>query len=199
MSFDFNTAERDTAGIIPKGTILPVIVSVKGGGADMPGMGPKDSGSFTMTNSGDAYMLVLEQTVVAGTYKGRKVWSYLGVKGNGSDGHDKWVAGSMSKLRGIVESARNINPKDNSDASIAGRKIDGFQDLSGLVYTAKAGIEAGKDGYEDKNVFYAVTPDSKDYVKPGETPATAAPQAPAPVNNGAPKPNWMDEGDEIPF
>jgi hypothetical protein len=185
---DFNTAERSTAGVIPKGTILPVVIAIQGGGADMPGMGPNDSGAFKMTKADDAYMLVLEQTVIAGTYKGRKVWSYLGVKGNGSDGHDKWVAGSMSKLRGIVESSRGISPKDDSDKAVAGRKIDGFMDLNGMTYTAKAGIEAGEDGYEDKNILYAVTPDSKDYVAPGEAPAQAV-EKPAPVKDTA-TPAW---------
>lgn len=104
-----------------------------------------------------------------------------------------------SFIKAILNSARNIQPKDNSPDAQNKRRISGFRDLDGIEFLAK--IEVGKDARgDDKNeIRVAVTPDSKDYTAPsapqsyGYQPPAAAPSQ-APANPNAPhnpnKPSW---------
>ena len=62
-----------------------------------------------------------------------------------------------------MESARGIDPGDESEAARRAREID-MSDLDGIRFLAKIGIEKGKDGNADRNALKAaITPDSKDY------------------------------------
>jgi hypothetical protein len=178
---DFNTAEKQTGGsveLMPDNTIAPVRLNMRGEKA---------------TNAGDARMIDCEFVITAGEFARRRFWGLMMVTSNGSAGHNKAVEITMSKVRGMLESAYGVSPSDESETALAARQLEDWQDLDGLEFVAKIGIEKGTQGYSDKNVLKsAVTPDSSDYQ--GFTPAKLgkpAPSAPAQAaqTNGA-RPAW---------
>jgi hypothetical protein len=113
-------------------------------------------------------------------------------------------------IRGLLNSARNVHPQDNSPQASAARRINGFVDLDGIEFIARVDIE--KDGRgDDRNIVrLAVEPDSKEYAAfmgvpskvqsgggssgaPAATPAPAyAPPANVPAARPAVagKPSW---------
>ena len=191
--FDFNTAESRSFDLIPKKTVCPVIMSIKPGGHG-------DGGWLRPSKSSDAMMLDCEFTVSAGTYAKRKIFQLITISGGKLDDRGNSVGGSMGRslLRSIVESARGINAKDFSDAAQQKRRINSFQDLCGIEFLGEIGIEAGKDGYDDKNkVTAALSPGMKAYDNYFSQPAqpsfaaTAQTYAPAQQQQTAtPAPQW---------
>ena len=182
MSYDFNDAEsnNNTGDLIPKGTVAPVILTIRPGGVG--------DGGWLSTSERSAYQwLDCEFTVTAGPFARRKFWTLM------MAGHDtpaeekvaKTIGITRSKLRAILESARGIDPKDESEASKAKRIVQGYGDFSGMEFVCKIGVEAGQNGYSDKNVFdNAVPVTSPDYAKAksGAASAPAAQAAPAAGN-----------------
>jgi hypothetical protein len=188
MSFlDFNNAEKQTGGdLIPADTIVPVHMTLRPGGAGQDGY-------LKATKTGEALMLDCEFTVIEGPHAKRKFWGMFLTEGT-TDGQKKAADIARGKLRAMLESARGVNPADESPAAIEKRKVGSFEEFDGLRFVAMVGIERGKDGYQDKNILKAViTPDSKEWAqleqvkKPAASkPATGATGA-APVGN---KPSW---------
>lgn len=185
---DFSTAETQRAGeLIPDGTIAPVHTILRPGGAG--------DGSWLKRNkAGDCLMMDCEFLVIEGPFAKRKFWTLMTVEGE-TEGQQKAVSISHSRLRAILESARGIDPTDESQEAIKGRQVSGYQDFDGVRFVAVIGIEKGKDGYKDKNVLKAVvTPDRKDWSKLEQVPSAHRGPA-AQQNNAAPKasggkPSW---------
>ena len=188
-SFDFNTAEVATGSggsgsPIPDGTVAPSVITVRG---------IKTSGKDARVQGLD-----LEVTISAGPHKGRKAWKWAGIAGNGSDGHNKMVSITRSLIRSILESAYGISATDDSAEAMAARKISDWEDLSGLAFVARFGIEAGSDYVDgrsgdtvkgkDKNTISAVAVDDPEYAgfKPAKVKAAAKPAAAKPSS----RPSW---------
>jgi len=186
-SFDFNTAEvsgSGSSGPIPDGTVAPVVLNVRG----------------LKTSSRDTRIqgLDLEYTVTDGPFKGRKAWKWAGIAGTGSDGHNKMIAITRSHIRGVLESAYGISATDDSVEAMAARKISDWDDLSGLAFVARFGIEEGSDYVDgrsgdtvkgkDKNTIAAVAVDDPEYAgfKPAKVKAAAKPAAAKPSS----RPSW---------
>jgi hypothetical protein len=160
MSIDFNLAERQSAPQgepIPEGTVAPVIMALR----------------EIKTGKSGAQGLDVEYTVTAGPFKGRKSWGWIGIAGNGSEGHNTMVRISHAALRAMLESAYGIDPADDKAAAMEARRINEWEDLDGLEFVARFSVEAAKD-YTDqrtgetktgkaKNTLRAVTPDDEDY------------------------------------
>lgn len=193
MSFDFNDAEtqRATGELIPDGTIVPVHMTLRPGGAG-------DEGWLKLTKAGDGMMLDAEFTVIEGEHARRKFWSLFTVDGT-TEGQKKAVGITRSRIRAMLESARGIDPTDESDRAVEGRRIASYGDLDGLRFWAVVGLEKGTDGYKDKNVLKAViTPDRRDWSKlpqdarPAARPGAAAASRPAAVAapKGGARPAW---------
>jgi hypothetical protein len=105
-----------------------------------------------------------------GQFARRKIFDKIGISGS-----DQWVNMGKARIRAILESAKNINPKDMSETAMAARKIDSFGELEGLEPIIKIGIEHDRSGvYQDKNkVASIITPDNsfyKDYVNNQDIP-----------------------------
>lgn len=157
---DFNNAEaqREVGGLIDDGTIAVVHLTVKPGNAG-------EGGWLKRSKAGDSQALDCEFTVVDGNFAKRKFWSLFTVEGT-TEGHAKAAEISASRLRGILESARGINPTDESDTAKNGRRVTSWGDFDGVRFIAKIGIEKGTNGYKDKNTLVAaVTPDRRDWHK----------------------------------
>ena len=192
--FDYNTAdEQKSFDLIPKGTVAPVRMTIRPGGYDEPQMGWTGGYATRNDNTGAVY-LNCEFVVLDGPYTRRKVWSLIGLH---SPKGPEWANMGRSFVKAILNSARNIDPKDNSPDAQAKRRISGFQDLDGIEFIAR--IDIGKDARgDDKNeIRTAITPDHKDYAAPSNAgmpqqntgqpaPAQSAPPAPANPN----RPSW---------
>ena len=182
MAISFNDAQPSkpqTSGefeLIPDGTIVPVRLTVRGEKA---------------TKAGDARMLDCEFVVTAGPHAKRKIWTNMMITSNGSDGHDKAVGITMSKVRAMLESAYGIAEDDKTPDAMAARTISDWPDLDGLEFLAKIGVEKSKDPkYGDKNSVGAVGVKHADYqhFKPAKPKGAKAPVSGA-VSGGG-RPSW---------
>ena len=178
MTYDFNDAESNSGfDLIPAGTIAPMIMTIRPGQAG-------DGGWLTPSNSSDYRYLNLEFVITDGPFAKRKFWGNMMVEHPRptEERVAKTLGISRSKLRGILESARGIDPKDESDAAKAKRIVQGYGDFSGLEFVGKIAIQKGSGGYADKNELDCAVPvTSPDYAKAksGAVAAPAAPKAPA--------------------
>jgi len=199
---DFNDAatQQGTFDLIPKGTLVPVRMTIKPGGYDNPDQGWTGGYATESFDTGSVY-LACEFVVTGGTFAKRKLWSNVGLH---SRKGPIWGQMGRSMIRGILNSARNVHPGDDSPQAAAARRINSFADLDGIEFLVRVDIEKDNKG-EDRNVVkLTVEPDHKDYaalmgtasrvptgagnfgVPARATPADAAPQRPAATG----KPAW---------
>ena len=157
---DFNDAESQTSyDLMPKGTVVPVRMTLKPGGYDDPSQGWTGGYATRNETSGSVY-LNAEFIITEGPFAKRKVWSLIGLlslKG------PEWGNMGRSFVRGVLNSARGLSDKDNSPQAQTARRIQGFADLDGIEFLAK--IDVGKDANGDpKNeIKFAITPNQKDW------------------------------------
>lgn len=177
MSYDFNDAERNEVDLIPRNTVAPVIMTVRPGHAG-------DGGWLTQSKSSPYRYMDCEFTVTDGPFAKRKFWTNIMVEHDNPTEEKvaKTLGISRSKLRAILESARGIDPKDESEAAKTKRIVAGYGDFSGMEFVAKISVEAGSQGYSDKNGLDSAIPvTSPDYAKAkGAAPAPAQASTPAP-------------------
>lgn len=185
MSYDFNDTESNTGDLIPKGTVAPVVMIIRPGKSG-------DGGWLTQSKSSDYQYLDCEFTVSDGPFRNRKFWSLLMVEHPSPQEEKvaKTLGISRSKLRGILESARKVDPKDESEAATAKRIVTGYGDFSGMEFVAKVGFEKGQGDYADKNVLDVAVPiTSKAYATAGSG-ANDAPAAEKQAAVSGDKPSW---------
>lgn len=193
MSMDFNDADpQGSTGIIPDGTVAPVIINLRG-------IKPGKSDSRVKG-------LDLEFTVIEGPFKGRKAWKWAGIAGSDSEGHKTMVSITRSSIRAMLESAYGVDPADDSPEAMNGRRLADWEDLTGMAFVARFSVEAGTDYTDaagntkkgkDKNDVRAVTPDDPAYTgfKPAKPKAKGVASTAAKPANGAatskePLPSW---------
>ena len=156
MMTDFNDAElQQEYSLIPVNTVAKARLVIK------PGNHFSDS-MLTGSKTGDSVYLNVEFIILEGQHAKRKVFDKIGVTGN-----DIWVNMGKSRIRAILESAKNISPKDMSETAIAARKINSFDELNNLDVVIKIGVESDRNGvYQDKNrVATIITPDNQFYAE----------------------------------
>lgn len=191
---DFNDADQQQGfDLIPKGTLVRVRMTIKPGGFDDPAQGWTGGYATESFETGSVY-LAAEFVVLEGPFAKRKLWSNIGLR---SKKGPAWGQMGRSFIRGILNSARNVHPQDNSPQAAAARRIQGFHELDGIEFAARIDVEKDARG-EDRNVVkLAVEPDHPNYAAlmgvspktgsggghsgaPAQTaPAYAAPQRPA--------------------
>jgi hypothetical protein len=188
---DFNDADTQSGfDLIPKGTLVPVRMTIKPGGFDEPAQG-WTGGYATQSFETGAVYLSAEFVVTAGDYAKRKLWSNIGLY---SAKGPTWGQMGRSFIRAALNSARNVHPQDNSPPAVAARRIAGFHELDGLEFLARVDIEKDAKGGDRNVVKLAVEPDHPDYARLMGVPARAhgAPSAPtaraaaAPAHSPAP-------------
>jgi hypothetical protein len=157
---DFNSADKQTnqGSVIPKNTVVPLQLNVRPGGA-----GP--GGWLKRNNAGNALMLDCEFTVIGGEYERRKFWSHFVVEGE-SEGQKKAADITKQHIRAILESARGVEPSDESPDAIKARQLQNdYADLDGIRFVGVIGVQS-QENYPDKNTLSViVTPGRKDYTK----------------------------------
>ncbi len=157
---DFNDAEdqREFA-LIPHKSIVKVIASIRPGGYDDANQGWV-GGYATRSDKTGAIYLNVKYTIVEGQYAKRVIFGLIGLH---SPKGPEWANIGRSFLRAMLNSARGIQPADNSQQAQNARRIRGFGDLDGLTFVAKVEIEKDQNN-EERNVIKAVIqPDHKEY------------------------------------
>lgn len=184
---DFNDADAQQGAfdLIPKGTLVPVRMTIKPGGHDDPAQG-WTGGYATQSFDTGAVYLACEFVVTGGPFAKRKMWSNVGLH---SSKGPTWGQMGRSFIRAALNSARNVHPQDNSPQAAAARRIQGFHELDGLEFLARVDIEKDGKGQDRNVVKVAVEPDHPDYAKlmgvppkttgGGTSGAPAQPAAPA--------------------
>jgi hypothetical protein len=140
--------------LIPDGAFAKVTMTVRPGGVD--GHGDLDKGLLKPSNvpGSDVLSLDCEFTVVEGPYARRKFWQSFTVSGGKVDEKGASMGWNITKriLRGMIDSALGLDPKDESDAAKSKRQLRGLADLSGITFVAKVLVEPNKDArYPDSN------------------------------------------------
>lgn len=156
---NFNDAgqQQDYSDLIPKGTVARMILSIRAGGHG-------DGGVLTKSKSSEAEYLDCEFTITFGKFNKRKCWQNIMVGGVS----DTALNISRSTIRAILESTNGVNPQDTSEKACQARCIKAYEDLNGLEFVGKIGIEYAKanSGYDDKNKLAMVmTPGMPEYEK----------------------------------
>ena len=136
-------------------------------------------------------------TIVGGSYNSRKVWHRLFVDGDKMSERNVPIAKEigLKTMRLIIESAKGINPDDNSPEAQQSRQLNSIEQLSGMELCIKIGIEEGTNGYADRNKLIApLTPNQTGYVT-GNTTSNVQPNtATQPTVNSSGSdnnvPNW---------
>jgi hypothetical protein len=143
---DYNDAEPQVEfELIPHNTIARAKIVLN------PGQDPSDP-FLTESKSGDSAYLNCEFIILEGPHAKRKIFEKVGVKGT-----EHWVNFGRARIRAILESAKNINPKDTSEAAVRARKINSYDELDNLTVMIKIGIERDKKGlYSDKNRIVSI-------------------------------------------
>lgn len=200
---DFNDAEQQQSGfdLIPRGSIVPVRMTLKPGGHDDPSQGWTGGYATESFETGSVY-LAAEFVITGGEYAKRKMWSNIGLF---SRKGPTWGQMGRSFIRAALNSARNVHPQDNSPQAAATRRIQGLHELDGIEFVARVDIEKDAKGQDRNVVKVAVEPDHPEYarvkgvtskVTPGSgtsgAPAQPVPSqaaaAPRPTVTG--KPSW---------
>ena len=172
--FDFNSASEQTSfDLIPKGTLARVRMTIKPGGFDDASQGWTGGYATRSSSTGSVY-LNCEFVVTDGEFARRKMWSLIGLH---SPKGPEWANMGRTMVKAILNSARNVQPGDNSQAAQNARRISGFTDLDGIEFLGKVDWDKDQNGQDKAVIKAAVTPDHKDYAV-----AMDAPRAPAPVS-----------------
>ena len=198
---DFNDAEQQQGfDLIPKGTTVKVRMTIKPGGHDEPAQGWTGGYATESFDTGSVY-LACEFVVLEGPFAKRKMWSNIGLQ---SRKGPTWGQMGRSMIRGILNSARNVHPQDNTTYATSRRRIEGFHELDGIEFLARVDVEKDAKGENRNVVKLAVEPDHKDYASlmgvasnapaaggSAGAPAPTAPQQAATQRPAVPgKPAW---------
>jgi hypothetical protein len=178
----------DFSDLIPTGTIAVLQMRLR----------PTDgtNGVLKRTKDGTAEGLDAEYVLIDGPHAKRKLFSFVLVSGE-TDGQKQMADRNKALLKRVIDSAKFLDPTDMSPEARAKRTMP-YRDLDGLRFLGEVGVEAGKNGFPDKNVVLrAITKDRQewggrppiDQIAPDFSaggPAPAAPPAAAPIV----KPKW---------
>ena len=164
---NFNEADEQYAGTgstdfspMPEGTVVDVLLTIRPGGAS-------DDGFLTQSTKSDAQYLDLEFTVTNGEFAKRKIWDKLTVTGGSTDDNGKSKAGSISmrKIRAMLESCYNIEPRDMSEEAKAVRVLSSYGDLNNLIFKTSVGTEEYNEKVNNK-LDRIIVPGMPEYKQP---------------------------------
>lgn len=144
---------------IPDKTLAKVAMTINAGGYDDENQGL--TGGWATQGKTGAIYLKCEFVVVGGKYDGRKIWSLIGWYSDKSEEYGKI---GRSFIRSILDSARDISPKDKSEQANKLRKIK-LDDLDGINFIAQISTKLDQDGRDRNEIKYAITNENTDYVK----------------------------------
>lgn len=157
---NFSEASGGFNNLIPDNTICIAQISVISGGIGQ-------CGELTRAGTGTE-MLKVKFTVVGGEHAQKTFFSNFVVDPQ----KERATAISHGKLKSVLDSAFNLNPKDTTSAETRAKRDREYKDFDGLRFVAIVGIEGEKiengTTYPPKNVLAgAVTNDNPEWSKYG--------------------------------
>ncbi len=187
MSLDFNNADQQLDfSPLPDGSIVKVGFTVKPGGAGT-------DGSLKNNKANNGTLLEMECVILSQPHANRKLFE----RWNIDHPNQTAVNISRSKIRALLNSARGINPDDQSPNAAQARTLNAYGEISGMVAVARLTVKKS-EGYKDQNeIDYIVEPGDQHYaeVMAGQTFLPAKKGAPA----AAQAPNqWQPAGQPAP-
>jgi hypothetical protein len=193
---NFSEASGGFNNLIPDNSIVIVQMSVVDGGAG-------EHGELTRASTGTE-MLKVKFTVVGGEHAQNVFFNNFIVDPT----KERATAISHGKLKSILDSAFNLDPKDVTSAEARSKRDREYSDFDGLRFIAVVGLEAEKvengTTYPPKNVLAgALTNDHPDWHKYGPVAQTQSAStgpsstASSPVVPPMPvqKPKWAEEAE----
>tara|TARA_Y100000114_G_scaffold126573_1_gene122997 strand:- start:871 stop:1515 length:645 start_codon:yes stop_codon:yes gene_type:complete len=178
--------------LIPDGTIVRAFIKLEGGSTELPEYGA--GRFFDVAQQTNAKWLPMELTIIGGNFDKRKIWHKIfvdGTKISEKTGMPIAKEIGLRTMKAIIDSAFNLDPKDQSEASQQKRNLQGVNQLNGMEFCFKVGIEKGTNGYEDKNKIKVVlTPDMNGFIAGSPTqsvPASAPPMQQPVATQAAPQ------------
>ena len=158
---NFNDADTQTSyDLIPAKTLAKVRMTLKPGGVDNAHLGWTGGYATRNLDTGSAY-LSAEFVILNGPFAKRKVWSLIGLH---SEKGPTWANQGRAFIRAVLNSARRMNPQDQTPQAQQARCIQSFADLDGIEFVARIDIEKDQRSGEERNVIRAVIePNHKDY------------------------------------
>ena len=167
--------------LIPDGTIVRAFIKLEGGSTELPEYGA--GRFFDVAQQTDAKWLPIELTIIGGNFDKRKIWHKIfvdGTKISEKTGMPIAKEIGLRTMKAIIDSAFNLDPKDQSEESQQKRNLQGVNQLNGMEFCFKVGIEKGTNGYEDKNKIKVVlTPDMNGFI--GGSPTQSVPASAPPM------------------
>lgn len=149
-----------TFGPIPKNSIVKVRLEIR-----KPKKADQSDAAVTVYKSG-LKGLDCEFVVTSGSFEGVKIWENIFLPPSMQTitlkkGQEGICNRGFSMCRAIVESARNLDPNDDT----ANRSINSWFDLHGLEFPVKVGITQPKPGdrFINNTIAKIVTPDMDNY------------------------------------
>ncbi len=188
---ELNTYEEPVSsyGLIPNGTLAKVRMTIKPGGYNDEAQGWLD-GYANKSIISDAVYLDTEYVILEGKYAKRKIWGIIGLH---SQNGPEWTNMGKAFIKSIMNSAKGISPKDNSDAAVIARKIDSFKPLDGIEFVARIDVTKDQKGNSRNEIRAAITSDHNDYalvMGRVSTPAGYQSQSNQSTNSNSNRPNW---------
>jgi len=159
--FNLSTAEKQQDNLlIPDGKIAKVRLGIKLGYHNDITRGWTDNLATKSSTTGAVY-LNANFEVLYGGYKGTKVWTLIGLH---SEKGPRWEEMGCSFMRALVESARNIQPDDDTPEALAKREISN-SDLIGLEFLAEIKVTKNHKGEDKNEISKIITPEYPQYLE----------------------------------
>ena len=192
--------EGNDFSLIPHGTIARAILYIK---PQMDGVRIPDialDAIFRQSATTSAKWAELEFTIIGGEYDKRKVWHNVFFDGDKKNQNGVSISREigLKTVRGIIDSAKGLNPSDVSQEANSMRQIPSLESINGMEICMKIAVEKGPNGYDDKNKMLApVTINQDGYIGGANAPAPVTinvqpqPQVQQPQNGVTP--SWANK------
>jgi len=172
------SSNQNDFALIPDGEVARGFIKLSGGDIELPEFG--GGMYFKASQTTAAKWLPVEITIMGGQYDKRKVWHNIFVDGNKLNDQGIPIAKAigLQMLKSIIDSANNLDPKDQSPEAQQRRNLQGVHQLDGMNVCFKVGVEKGQNGYSDRNKIKSIlTLGQNGYIPVGNAPASAIPAA----------------------
>ena len=205
---DFSNVTSSGGGgefdLIPAGTIARAILTIKRGGEVLKEYSQEPM--FKSSERGTKW-IECEFVIVGGPYNKRRFWQNIMLDGGRVDPETgicftKKIG--METIKDIIDSAKGLSKSDISPQAMQTRNINGLEDMDGMEFCAKIGIEKGTNGYADKNKLVGtLCVGENQYIPSGQSTNTPTTPTTPPGGNSTPQQGngfkpapWANKGDK---
>ena len=209
MPINFNDAADQKPGTMPDGAYW-VRARVRAGNA-----GP--DGQLTLAKNLYSLMLALELTIIDNDeWRGKKLldWITCGLEeydhsdpdmppplvADKLEGLQASVRMGRSRIKGILNSAFNLQPNDDSEEAQAKRNVDSYKDFNNLTFMVQVITRPAEGKFRERNIVdFIIEPDDPVYKPRGSNSKAMTAPAPKPKPGVTSGGGVSDLDDSIPF